>query len=160
MSTRTAVGTFLALVFALAMAAPTLRADDMDQMTRLTFDQSVQLPGNVVLQPGTYWFRVEKSDVDRNTVQVFDANWSPITNLVTATADRPQPNTSKTVLKFAEGGAGQPYTLVDWFYADSPFGHQFEYSKSTENQIHEEKIITVVPKTDSKGTLLASLPQH
>jgi len=112
MSTRRAVSTFLALVFALAMAAPALRADDMDQMTRLTFNQSVQLPGNVVLQPGTYWFKVDKGDVDRHNVQVFDANWSPITNLVTASSQRPQPNTSKTVLKFAEGGADQPYTLV------------------------------------------------
>jgi hypothetical protein len=161
MSTRrTAVSTFLALVFALAMAAPALRADDMDQMTRLTFDQSVQLPGNVVLQPGTYWFKVDKSDISRKTVEVFDANWSPITVLVTESTLRPQPTTSKTVLKFAEGGANQPYTLVDWFYADNPFGHEFEYSQSIQSQIHEEKIITVVPKTDSNGTLLASLPQH
>ena len=67
---RTAIVLFaVALIFAMAFSA---RADKINKLTLLTFNQPVELPGNVVLQPGTYAFTVLQTlGGNRTIVQVF-----------------------------------------------------------------------------------------
>lgn len=38
------------------------RANDWNQSTEVTFNNSVQIPGDRVLQPGTYWLKVMDHD--------------------------------------------------------------------------------------------------
>ncbi len=62
MKTRNVLFT-LAFVFASIIMLPAARADDHDQASKLTFNQSVQIPGQV-LPAGTYWFVM--GDLDSN----------------------------------------------------------------------------------------------
>jgi hypothetical protein len=100
MKTRGATSILFALALALAMIVPVARADDRDQATQLTFDQPVQIPGNVVLPPGTYWFKVSDNTLDRNVVRVFDSNWSIIATTIAVPTLRPEA-TNHTMLKLA-----------------------------------------------------------
>ncbi len=98
MNTREAIRLLIAGAFALAMIAPVVRADERDQATQLTFNQSIQIPGNVVLPPGTYWFKVADGTGSRNVVQVFDSNWSIVATTIAVPTIRPE-GTDHTMLK-------------------------------------------------------------
>ena len=51
--------------------APRMNADAWDQLTKLTFSEPVEIPGQV-LPPGTYWFKLLDSQSDRNIVQIYN----------------------------------------------------------------------------------------
>jgi hypothetical protein len=155
MKTRGATSILFALALALAMIVPVARADDRDQATQLTFDQPVQIPGNVVLPPGTYWFKVSDNTLDRNVVRVFDSNWSIIATTIAVPALRPEA-TDHTMLKLAEGAANEPYVLVKWFYPGMETGHEFLYSAPMERQLSEDSVITVMAGPAPPGTQIAS----
>jgi hypothetical protein len=155
MKTRGATSILFALALALAMIVPVARADDRDQATQLTFDQPVQIPGNVVLPPGTYWFKVSDNTLDRNVVRVFDSNWSIIATTIAVPTLRPEA-TNHTMLKLAEGAANEPYVLVKWFYPGMETGHEFLYSTPMERQISEDSVITVMAGPAPHGTQIAS----
>lgn len=155
MKTRGAMGLFIACALALLFMAPAVRADDLNQATRLTFNKAIRIPNGVVLQPGTYWFTVGNDVTDQNVVRVTDANGSPITTLLVASADRLTPK-DHTTLKLAEGAPNRPYTLVEWYYPGRLIGHEFLYSPQRENQISEEKQITVQAMPAFNGRQIAS----
>jgi len=155
MKTRGALGMFFACALALAMLAPAAHADERNQATQLTFDQPVRIPSGVVLPPGTYWFKVGDDVMDRNIVQVFDANWSVIATTIAIPAER-QEVTDHTMLKMAEGAPGDPLILVKWFYPGRTTGHEFLYSAPTESQISESNMITVMAAPASNGTQIAN----
>lgn len=155
MKTRGAIGLLVACALALLMMVPTVRADDRNQATRFTFNQAIRIPNGVVLQPGTYWFRVSEEASNQNLVRVTDANGSPITTLMAASADRLTPS-DHTTLRLAEGAPNRPYTLVKWYYPGRVIGHEFLYSPQRESQISEEKQITVQATPAPHGTQIAS----
>lgn len=53
--------------------APSVRADESDKKTVMTFSEPVQVPG-VVLPAGTYVFKLADTQGDRNIVQIFNAD--------------------------------------------------------------------------------------
>jgi hypothetical protein len=59
----------LGLVLASVIMLPAARANEYDQATKLTFNQSIQIPGRV-LPAGTYWFVLADTD---NTAITFAA---------------------------------------------------------------------------------------
>jgi hypothetical protein len=67
----------LAVMLAFASLVPLARADEWDQATKLTFSQSVQIPGRV-LPAGTYWFVLLDHGVDPNVVQIFNSDRSKL----------------------------------------------------------------------------------
>jgi hypothetical protein len=130
----------LGLALALAIMLPAARADEHDQASKLTFNQSVQIPGHV-LSAGTYWFVLANSGT-RNIVQVFNSDRSTLyATILTIDADRPE-TTNRTAITFAERGM-QPETIVVWFYPGSSYGHQFLYSKPEEQELAQAKQRTV-----------------
>jgi hypothetical protein len=134
--------TFITLGLALAFVImlPAARADEYDQASKLTFNQSVQIPGHV-LPAGTYWFVLANIN-SRDIVQVFSSNRSTLyATILTIDADRPE-TTDKTAITFAERGM-QPETIVVWFYPGSSYGHQFLYSKPEEQELAQAKQRTV-----------------
>ena len=48
------------------------RADESDQATTVTFNQPVQIPGQL-LPAGTYVFKLTNYDAARNVVQIFNS---------------------------------------------------------------------------------------
>ena len=73
---------FIALAIVLAGSAawfaPTARADEWDKRTVMTFNEPVEMPGQV-LPAGTYVFKLADLQADRTVVQTFtedQSQWS------------------------------------------------------------------------------------
>ena len=118
------------LVVLCAMVAPsTMKADDWDQATKLTFSEPVEVPGQV-LPAGTYWFTLANTDTYRHIVQIWNADRTHLVTTVVAIPDyRTQPK-GETVVRFEERRSGQPEAIHSWFYPGSNFGAEFVYPKS------------------------------
>jgi hypothetical protein len=131
-----AVALFLTLAF--SIAAPSVRADERNQKTKLTFTEAVEIPGEV-LPAGTYWFILFNNDSQRNLVQVFSADWSVLyATMQTVPREIQQPN-SETTLTFAERPASEPQAILTWFYPYETIGHEFIYSKSEEQELSRDR---------------------
>jgi hypothetical protein len=119
------------LLFAMICAAmpSRLRADEYDQATKLTFNEPVEVPGQV-LAAGTYWFTLMNTDADRNIVQVWNADRSQLMATIFTVADYRFQPTGKTVVNFEERPGDQPEAIQAWFYPGENFGHEFVYPKT------------------------------
>jgi hypothetical protein len=146
-TTKTFITLGLALVSVIML--PAARADEYDQATELTFNQSVQIPGRV-LPAGTYWFELAKVN-SRNVVQVFNSDRSTLyATILTVDAARPKP-TDSTAITFAERGAMQPETMVLWFYPGRSSGHQFVYANPERQELAQVKQHTVMATTRDRS---------
>lgn len=117
-------------------------ADARDQATKLTFSESIQIPGQV-LPAGSYLFRIANPDTGRNIVQVFNAEGTVLyATLQTVSAERLEP-TGETVVTLAEESAG-PDALLKWFYPGSLTGNEFLYSKQKEKELAQDKVQAVM----------------
>jgi hypothetical protein len=125
-----------------------LNADQWNKKTILTIDQPVQLP-HVVLQPGTYVFKLLDSPADRHIVQVFDKDERHLVTTILAIPNyRLQPR-GKTEVDFWEVPAGQPKAMRAWFYPGDNFGQEFAYPKERSTTI-EAYVKEPVPVTTAQ----------
>lgn len=148
---RKALGTIIGGVLALAMVAfaPNAQADAGNKLTQLTFNQPVELPGNVVLPAGRYWFVAPLSMDEGQTVEIFNADRTQLLDSVrTISTDRPNP-TDNTQLTFGRVSDKQPIMLMSWFYPGDLTGHQFLYSPHRESQLSDGNQITVMAQNGS-----------
>jgi hypothetical protein len=148
MNTRKAFIT-LGLVLASLVMLPVAHADEWDQASKLTFSQSVQIPGRV-LPAGTYWFVLADSVGNRNIVQVFDSDRSTLyATILTVDAERLEP-TEHTAITFLEQELMPTNAIVTWFYPGFNIGHEFVYSRSEERELARAKQQTVIAMEPSK----------
>lgn len=130
------------LALAFLTILPAARASELDQATKLTFSQSVQIPGRV-LPAGTYWF-VTEPFTDSKIVQVFSEDRLTVyASILTASAEKRVP-ADETSITFAERGAMEPEAIVTWFYPGQSIGHQFVYSKQQEKALAQNSQRTVL----------------
>jgi hypothetical protein len=113
---------------------PSVKADDWNQKTVITFSQPVEtpgvhIPGWAVLPAGTYVFKLLNSPSDRNIVQIFNQDETMLYATVLAIPNYRLQVTSKTVMTFRETPPGQPDVLRAWFYPGKNFGAEFVYPK-------------------------------
>jgi hypothetical protein len=128
------------LALGLLAILPAARASEEDQATKLTFSQSVQIPGRV-LAAGTYWFAVEPGS---QIVRIFNSDRSIIyASLETASAEHLQP-VEKTEITLAARGEMQPEAIITWFYPGRTIGQQFIYPKNQEKEIARDKQHVVI----------------
>jgi hypothetical protein len=124
----------LAVAGLLAVTIPSAHADEWDKKTIMTINEAIQLP-TMVLQPGTYTFKLLDSASDRHIVQIFDKdNKHLITTMLAIPNYRLQP-TGKSVFAFWETPAGNPPALRAWFYPGDNFGQEFAYPKNASMSI-------------------------
>ena len=137
------LGLIIAFGFIYELAA---HADESDQATTVTFDQPVQIPGQL-LPAGTYVFKLAYRDTDQSVVQVFNAKQTHLcATLETIPTDRQDP-TGHTVITLAEQGAGKPDVLLKWFSPGNLTGNEFLYSDHREKELaHAEQRIIVANK--------------
>ena len=143
--------TFITLALALASTfmLPAARASDYDQATKLTFNQSVQIPGRV-LPAGTYWFVLADTDDARNVVQVFNSDRTMLyATVFTVDARRSDTVIGDTAITFATRGAMQPEAMVLWFYPGRNSGHEFLYPDADQKELAQVKRHTVIATTTS-----------
>ena len=117
-------------------------ADEYDLTTKLTFSQSIQIPGKV-LPAGTYLFRLANNSSDRHIVQVFNSDGMVLYATLMAIPTERREATGQSVVTFAEQGNGQPEALLKWFYPGETTGNEFVYSKQVEQQLAQDRQQTV-----------------
>ena len=108
----------IGLLFCITIAtfAFSARASEFDKLTVFTFNAPVEVPGNIILPPGTYVFKLVDSSADRNVVQIFDEQQSKIyATILTISVERPEP-TYKTIVEFYEIDGCPQNALRAWFY--------------------------------------------
>ena len=160
---RKLTGVVLGCVLGLAFfaVAPNMRASEEDQATQLTFHQAVELPGNVVLPAGTYWFVLPTNVLtNHDVVQVMDADrTNVIATMKTARVERFR-STDDTQLTLAEASGRRPMALMTWYYPSSLQGHEFVYSTPVRNRLSEDRSITVIANQSPlvTGSQSASIP--
>jgi hypothetical protein len=130
-----AVPTVLCAALIATAFSPSVKGDDWNRKTVITFSQPVETPGVhmkgwAVLPPGTYVFKVLDSKSDRHIVQIFNQDETMIYATILAVPNYRLRATSKTVLTFRETPPGQPDVLRAWFYPGKNFGDEFVYPKS------------------------------
>jgi len=131
----------IASVLFLEVAA---RADEMDQSIKITFNQAIEIPGQV-LPAGTYLFKLADPN-DLDLVRIFNAEGTRLyATLETVAAERRKP-AGRTVVILAEQPDGKPETLLQWFYPGSTNGHELVYSKHEEQQLAQDQQQTVRAK--------------
>ena len=118
-----------------AMLTPSLRADDWDRKTVVTFGGPVEIPGVHlvgwgVLPGGTYVFKILDSASDRHIVQIFNKDETIVYATILAIPNYRLKATDKTVITFRERPAGQPEALRAWFYPGRNWGEEFVYPKA------------------------------
>lgn len=130
------------LALAFLTILPAAPASEADQATKLTFSQSVQIPGRV-LPAGTYWF-IQGRDLESKVVRVFSEDRRTVyAALLTESVENVQP-VDETEITFAERGAMEPEAIVTWFYPGNSIGHQFIYSKQQEKALAQNTQRTVL----------------
>jgi hypothetical protein len=132
----------LGLVLAAAIVLPVVHADEINQATKVTFNQPVQIPGKT-LPAGSYLLQLAGSPSDREIVQVFNDRHELLTTLFAIPRQRSEAG-EHTAFVFANKGQASPETVVAWFYPGSTEGHEFLYPKSERQQLGRVKTETVV----------------
>jgi hypothetical protein len=139
----------LALLCALA-APSTVMADAWDKATKLTFNEPIEVPGQV-LPAGTYWFTLANSLADRNIVQIWDADRHHLITTIFAIPDyRMQPQ-GRTVIHFEERPADSPEAIHSWFYPGSTYGEEFVYPKTRAVQLAKQTSRPVLATRDEQA---------
>jgi hypothetical protein len=131
-----------ALLIALFLC-PSLKADPSDKKTIVTFDQDVEIPGQV-LPAGTYVFKLFHSDSDRFIVQVWTEGESQLLATLTTVGDS-YPNPSGKayfVLDMSGTEEGYPPSVTSWFFGGSDEGRDFIYSGYSTTRILNDQAST------------------
>ena len=128
----------LGLLVAFGVTLSSARADEHDQATKLTFNQSFQIPGRV-LPAGTYWFVLAEEPANRQIVRIFNSDKSTLYATIFAINAVSLTTTDKTAITFAEREPMQPVTILSWYYPLHSSGHQFVYSPTEEQELAQVK---------------------
>lgn len=120
---RRFVSVFL-FVAVIGILLPVATADQYDKETRFTCSQPVRVAG-AVLQPGTYWFKLEDLATPRSMVVIRDEHRSHVVARVNAIANyRPTPD-DHTTFEYWDTSSGQTLALRTWFYPGDMIGFEF-----------------------------------
>jgi hypothetical protein len=129
----------------LVLSVPLIaKADEWNKETILTFNKPVEVP-DMVLQPGSYDFKLLDSSSDRNIVQISSADGSHFYENVLAIPAYRLETTDKTVVTFEERASGAPNAMATWFYPGDNTGEEFVYRN-------------VKPVQTAKATAIPSAP--
>ena len=139
------------------VTAPRVKADEWNKLTKFTFNEPVEIPGQV-LPAGTYWFKLMDSQSDRNIVQIFNKDQNHVFATILAIPDYRLKPTGKTVLTFAERPAGTPPAVRAWFYPGDNYGQEFVYPKMRATQLAkaEHRPVPSMPENLEANTKMAA----
>lgn len=110
------------------LLTPQAKADTWDKKTVIKLEEPL-IAGNVVLQPGTYVWKLLDSQSDRHVVQIFNKNENHIYTTILALPNYRLRPTGHTRFAFWETPDGVPKAVRAWFYPGDNFGQEFVYPK-------------------------------
>src|SRR5579862_3573277 len=144
-----------ALAIGTAGFASAVRADntaDWRENVKFTFDQPVQVPGDI-LPAGTYWFKLVDPNSSAGAVEILDQDAKIVAMLPTAPATRINaPFNNDVSLTIAEPADG-PAALIEYFYPTKNIGHEFVYSKDQKRLLREQRQVTLNVAPHSYGNV-------
>lgn len=141
---------FLGMALALAMTASLALADNFDEATRLTFDQPVAIPGQV-LNPGTYWFVLAAHGSIPGVMQVFDGDRKNVlATFNVGTVELPKAS-GHIILTMADRSPKYPPALLDLTYPGNTNGRSFEVVYPAEERKPLSEYAKVTMKVGEKG---------
>lgn len=108
--------------------APSAKADMWNKKTVVTVNEPI-IAGNMVLQPGTYVWKLMDSPSDRHIVQIFNQDESHIYETILAIPNYRLTPTDHSRFTFWETPDGVPKAVRAWFYPGDNFGQEFKYPK-------------------------------
>lgn len=129
MRSWSALVTASAALLVCAGCLPALKADEWNKKTIVTFNEPVEIPGQV-LPAGTYVFEVADMIADRDVVQIFNKDENHLYATLLAVPDYRLEPTGKTVINFEERASNAPEAVKAWFYPGDNYGYQFVYPNS------------------------------
>ena len=132
----------LALLLAFSIVLPNVRADEWNQATLFTFNQPVQIPGQV-LPAGTYLFELV-NNFNHEIVRISNADRTNVIALIQAQPSTQKGFAGKAAIVLAERGPSEPAAVVAWSYAGRSEGHQLVYPKQLQEKVAKEKHETFV----------------
>jgi hypothetical protein len=147
------LGCFL-LVAALAMGQGL-----WSQKTTVTFNRPVELPG-MILNAGTYVFRLADSPTSRHVVEIYDAKEMHLYGIVMAIPNARLTVTGNTVIRFEERTGNAPEALRAWFYPESNWGQEFVYPKAKAAEIAETAHVPVLAANVTPAETPAEIVQE
>jgi hypothetical protein len=136
MRNRTLINAAIGLLILGALLVPTVRADEWDKKTIVSFSEPVQVPGTV-LPAGTYVFKLANNQSDRYIVEIFDAHETQLITTIMAIPDYRMQTPDETIISFNERPSGQPEALKAWFYPGDNYGVEFVYPKQRATELAE-----------------------
>jgi hypothetical protein len=131
----------IAFCVGLFLITTSIRADEWDQKTKITFSGPVRV-AKTELPAGTYTFKLADTN-DRHVVQIFNEDETHLITTVLTNADFRLEPSDKTVVKFyetsseSEASGTVPESGVPiraWFYPGDQFGHDFKVTKIHGNE--------------------------
>ena len=150
MNYRTVWSVIVSIVVGCAVLLPVAEANEEDQQTIVTFNQPVEIPGQV-LPAGTYWFVVTGDIFSRDFVRIYSADRKTVyATELTVETQRHRP-ANAILFTFAERKSSKPEALLNWFFPGETVGHQFQYHKQEAKELAQDKQReVVVPSTNTQ----------
>jgi hypothetical protein len=112
------------LVAMIVILFPSASADQFDKETRFTCSEPVRVAG-ALLQPGTYWFKVEDSTSNRFIVVIRNQDRNSVVARVNAIpSHRPRPD-EHSAFDYWKTSSGETLALRTWFYPGDIIGFEF-----------------------------------
>jgi hypothetical protein len=108
--------------------APTVKADEWDKKTTMTFNESVEIPGTV-LPAGQYVFKLVDNASDRHIVQILSSDQRHVYATILAIPEERRQATGDTAVTFEERTQDSPEAIKAWFYPGDETGNEFVYRK-------------------------------
>jgi len=133
-----AIGMIIAFSLFFELAA---HAEEADQTTEITFNQPIQVPGQV-LPAGTYLFKLA-DDENLDVVQIFSQDRTHLYATLQTIPTESGQVLDDTAVTLAQQEAG-PDVLLKWFYPENNTGHEFIYSNRLQKQISQDQQQMVV----------------
>jgi hypothetical protein len=119
----------LAICAAILCAAlgTSARADNWDRKTVVTFNDAVQIPGQI-LPPGTYVFKLVDLPANRNLVQIMSEDQIFVFATVQTVSTYRWHAPDHTLFRLDESSGDSPQALRTWYYPGDNRGVDFIYS--------------------------------
>jgi hypothetical protein len=135
----------VAALMALVLS-PATKADEWDKKTIVTFDQDVEIPGQV-LPAGTYVFKLLRSSPNRFIVQIWTEHESHLlSTLMTVGDSYPNPSgEAYFVLDMTGTDEGYPPVVASWFFGGGDEGRDFIYSGYSTTRVVKSQDNTTYP---------------
>jgi hypothetical protein len=125
-----AVAVLVTILLLGATFAPGARADQWNKKTIVTFNDAVEVPGQV-LPAGTYVFRLADSISNRHIVQIWNADENQVLATIMTIPNTRFETPDDSLFEFDERPGNSPQALKVWFYPGNNTGEEFIYSRSS-----------------------------